>query len=119
MLSNDHPSNLRFQDNNNYGNKRDPRPKQNKKASTEETIRLEKVQIERKSFVLALKENARGRFLRITEDVGGRRDTIIVPSTGLDEFLDIVELMVEAHHEYDELKAAEANTQDPADQPGD
>ena len=40
----------------------------------ERTLRSEKVQIERKTFFLDLKENDRGRFLRITEDVGGRRD---------------------------------------------
>ncbi len=51
---------------------------------------MEKIQIERKTFVFALKENPRGRFLRITEDVNGRRDTIIIPATGLDEFLKLV-----------------------------
>lgn len=30
-----------------------------------------------------VKENANGRLLRITEDGGGHRDTIIVPATGL------------------------------------
>ena len=33
------------------------------------------VSIERKIFFLDLKENQRGRFMKITEDVGGRRDT--------------------------------------------
>ena len=52
----------------------------------ERTLRSEKVQIERKTFFLDLKENARGRFLRITEDVGGRRDRIIMPATGMEDF---------------------------------
>ena len=52
----------------------------------EDTIKSVKIQIERKTFVLALKENPRGRFLRVTEDVGGRRDTIIIPAPGLEEF---------------------------------
>ena len=56
----------------------------------EDTLKMEKIQIERKTFVFALKENPRGRFLRITEDVNGRRDTIIIPATGLDEFLKLV-----------------------------
>jgi len=60
----------------------------------EETLKTEKLQIERKSFAFALKENPRGRFLRITEDVGGRRDTIIVPATGLEEFKKLIEDMV-------------------------
>ncbi len=52
----------------------------------ERTLRSEKVQIERKTFFLDLKENERGRFLRITEDVGGRRDRIIMPATGMEDF---------------------------------
>ncbi len=50
------------------------------------TLQTQKIQIERKVFVFSLRENSRGRFLRITEDVGGRRDAIIVPAPGLDEF---------------------------------
>jgi hypothetical protein len=61
----------------------------------EETIRVEKLQVERKSFVLTLKENSRGRFLRITEDVNGRRDNIIIPTTGLAEFSDLVAAMAD------------------------
>jgi hypothetical protein len=44
--------------------------------------------------VFALKDNPRGRFLRITEDVGGRRDTIIIPATGLEEFAKVIDVMV-------------------------
>lgn len=62
----------------------------------EETIKTDKIQIERKTFVISLKENPRGRFLRITEDVGGRRDTIILPATGLGEFKRVVDEMVRA-----------------------
>src|SRR6266487_2237100 len=65
-----------------------------KSGVIEETLKTEKIQIERKSFVFALKENPRGRFLRITEDVGGRRDTIIVPATGLEEFKRLIEDML-------------------------
>ena len=49
----------------------------------EDTLKSGKVQIERKKFVIILKENPRGRLLRIIEDVGGRRDSIIIPATGL------------------------------------
>ena len=52
----------------------------------EDTLKTEMIQIERKAFVLTLKENLRGRFLRITEAVGEKRSTIIIPSTGLAEF---------------------------------
>ncbi len=71
-----------------------PRPGQN-----EETLKTEKIQIERKTFVFALKENPRGRFLRITEDVSGRRDTIIIPAPGLEDFKKILEEMVRASSE--------------------
>ncbi len=85
MISNDRPSP--------FGNRQhgSPRPPVN-----EETLRSDKVQIERKTFLFALKENPRGRFLRITEDVGGRRDTIIIPAPGLEDFKKILEDMVKA-----------------------
>lgn len=85
MISNDRPSP--------YGNRQfgSPKPPVN-----EDTLRSDKVQIERKTFVFTLKENPRGRFLRITEDVGGRRDTIIVPAPGLEDFKKILDDMVRA-----------------------
>jgi hypothetical protein len=61
--------------------------------ASEESLKTERLQIERKAFIFALKENPRGRFLRITEDVGGRRDSIIVPATGLEEFRRIIDEM--------------------------
>ena len=83
MISNDRPAG--------YGNRSYGSPKP---PINEDTLKSEKIQIERKTFVLALKENARGRFLRITEDVGGRRDTIIIPAPGLDDFKKVVDEMV-------------------------
>jgi len=74
-----------------------PRPPVN-----EDTLKSAEVQIERKNFVFTLKENPRGRFLRITEDVGGRRDTIIIPSTGLADFKKLVDEMVQASLEIPE-----------------
>ena len=71
-----------------------PRPPVN-----EETLKSDKVQIERKTFVFTLKENPRGRFLRITEDVGGRRDTIIIPAPGLEDFRKLLDEMVKASSE--------------------
>lgn len=71
-----------------------PRPPVN-----EDTLKTAEVQIERKLFVMTLKENPRGRFLRITEDVGGRRDTIIIPSTGLADFKKLVDEMVKTSDE--------------------
>lgn len=67
-----------------------------KAPSQEDTLKTEQVQVERKTFVFTLKENSRGRFLRITEGAGGRRDTIIIPAPGLEEFRKVVELMLKA-----------------------
>ncbi len=49
-------------------------------------IEARQLQIERKHFYVELRENDRGRFLRITEESHGRRNTIIIPSTGVQEF---------------------------------
>ena len=58
-------------------------------------IASEKVTIERKIFFLDLKENQRGRFLKITEDVGGRRDTIMLPAEAFRDFLEALQRLVE------------------------
>jgi len=78
----------------------------------EDTLRTEKIQIERKTFILTLKENPRGRFLRITEDVNGRRDNIIIPSTGLEEFRRLVDEMVKTSEETPPLDEVPPNIPD-------
>ena len=65
----------------------------------EDTLKSEEIQIERKAFIFTLKENPRGRFLRITEDAGGRRDTIIIPATGLEDFRKLLDGMVKSSNE--------------------
>ena len=47
--------------------------------SPDRVLASEKVVSGRKVFFLDYKENSRGRVLKITEDVNGRRDTIMVP----------------------------------------
>ena len=54
----------------------------------DDPLASEKIQVERKIFFLDLKENQRGRFLKITEDVSGRRDTIMLPASALQEFVE-------------------------------
>jgi hypothetical protein len=76
-----------------------PKYAQPRPPIAEDTLKSAEVQIERKNFAFALKENPRGRFLRITEDVGGRRDTIIIPSTGLADFKKLLDEMVKAAEE--------------------
>ncbi|MBN2506068.1 MAG: PUR family DNA/RNA-binding protein [Verrucomicrobia bacterium] len=86
MISNEHSTAARGE----YGGHRAP-----KQGVPEETLKTDRIQIERKAFLFALKENPRGRFLRITEDINGRRDSIIVPATGLEEFRKVVDDMLQ------------------------
>ena len=57
----------------------------------ENLLRSEKIQVERKWFFFDLKENQRGKFLKITEDVNGRRDTIILPAPGIADFIKVLQ----------------------------
>ncbi|HEY6110878.1 MAG TPA: DNA-binding protein [Chthoniobacterales bacterium] len=59
-------------------------------------IEARELQIERKHFYVEFRENERGRFLRITEEAHGRRNTIIVPSTGIDEFTAAIDEVIES-----------------------
>jgi hypothetical protein len=66
-----------------------PNPTAVESAASEEMdniIEAKELQIERKHFYVELRENDRGKFLRITEEAHGRRNSIIVPSTGVDDF---------------------------------
>lgn len=92
MISNERPS--PYGDNRAYGSRYNPGP--SKPPVNEDTLKTDRVQIERKTFIFTLKENPRGRFLRITEDVNGRRDNVIIPATGLDDFKKILDEMVKA-----------------------
>jgi hypothetical protein len=51
-------------------------------------LQNQSIRVERKHFTFDLRENPRGRFLRIIEEVNGRRDAIIIPLTGLEDFRD-------------------------------
>lgn len=48
------------------------------------------LQIERKFFKAQIRENERGKFLRLTEESQGRRNTVIVPSSGFGEFAQLI-----------------------------
>ena len=65
----------------------------------EDTLKSGEIQIERKFIVMLLKENPRGRFLRITEEVAGKHNSIIIPATGLADFQKLLAEMVRASDE--------------------
>ncbi len=59
-------------------------------------LHTEKLVADRKIFFLDLKENDRGRVVKITEDVRGRRDTIMVPVELLRDFIEALQRVEEA-----------------------
>ena len=83
----------------------------------EDTLKTAELQVERKIFTLTLKENPRGRFLRITEEAGTKRNTIIIPITGLDDFKRVVNEMAKAAEALPAPKPAE-DAEDPNDSIG-
>ena len=57
----------------------------------QDVLHTEKIISDRKTFFLDLKENARGRVVKITEDVSGNRDTIMVPAEILNDFIEALQ----------------------------
>jgi hypothetical protein len=94
MISNERPSPFHRQPYHQSYAQPPPRP-----FVQEDTLKSEQIQIERKSFLLTLKENPRGRFLRISEEVGGKRNSIIIPATGLKDFKKLLDEMIKASNE--------------------
>ena len=88
MISNERPSSPRQQPDS------PPKP-----LVPEYTLKSELMQIEHKSIMFTLKENPRGRYLRLTEKTGDRFSNLIIPSTGLEEFKQLLNDMVEASNE--------------------
>jgi len=62
----------------------------------ETTLLRQDILIERKEFSLSLKENPRGRFIRIVEQNGDRFASIIIPASGLKDFQTLVAQMTQA-----------------------
>lgn len=93
MISNERPSPFARRPQRPQFSSFNSQPAYAKPATQDTTIRTERLQVERKTYVIALKENDRGRFLRIVEESNGHRDMIIVPSTGLEDFNKILSEM--------------------------
>ena len=62
-------------------------------------LHSEKIVNDRKIFFLDLKENDRGRFVKITEDMRGRRDTIMLPMEAAQEFVEALKRCLETNAE--------------------
>lgn len=66
------------------------------------TIATEKICIDRKIFFIDLQENHRGRYFKVTEDVNGRRDTIIIPVEAAESFVEALQRIVQVSNELGE-----------------
>lgn len=64
-------------------------------------LAAEKITGERKCFFIDLKENDRGRVFKITEDVRGRRDTIMLPVELAQEFHDALGRLLQYEQQLD------------------
>jgi hypothetical protein len=73
--------------------------KQPQELAVDTEIFREQVQVERKTITFDLRENPRGRFLKITEDVGGRRDAVIIPAPGLADIHGVLSRVIDADTE--------------------
>ena len=73
----------------------DPQPE-----VVEFTLAKHVFEIENKTFIILLKENDRGRFLRIVETSGEFRQSLVIPASGLNDFKAIFDFMVEADQEF-------------------
>ena len=88
-----------------FSNERPSRPVwrpdgfQSKPPIQETELLRREITIERKIFCLVLKENPRGRFVRIVERNGNRADSIIIPAPGLKDFHQLFVEMVRAEKE--------------------
>ena len=109
MISNERPSPFGRRPYQGQSDLQQPRP-----VVQEDTIKSAEIQVERKTFTVTLKENPRGRFLRITEEAGSKRNTVIVPSTGLEEFQRVLNEMVAVAR----AMPAPAPTEEPGDSIG-
>ena len=96
MNSNDHPSAYGYQPSHPYRNY-PQRPPLDRPRVPEVMLKELYVQVERKLFVLELKQNERGRFLRLTEEANARHTTVIIPDSGLQELHQALGEMIAAN----------------------
>jgi hypothetical protein len=67
-----------------------------KPPTVEDILKTEVMQLECKNITINLKENRKGKFLRIIEESNGHHNHIIVPASGLTEFARILSDMIAA-----------------------
>ena len=96
MNSSDHPAAYGYQPPPHHGPS-GARPPYSQPHIPEVKLKEMFVQVEHKVFSIALKQNEKGRFLRMTEEVNERFATIIIPITGLAEVHQVLGEMIAAN----------------------
>ncbi len=61
-----------------------------KEGVKSKVLSSEKLHIENKTIFVDLKENDGGRFLQVAELSNDRRSTVVIPASGLPEFIEAV-----------------------------
>jgi hypothetical protein len=64
-------------------------------AGVETHLQRHSIRVERKHVTFELSENPRGCYLRIIEEVSGCRNAIIIPLTGIEEFRDTLNKIIQ------------------------
>lgn len=70
-----------------------------------------KMMVETKTFIFDLKENPKGKYVKISELSHGKKDTIVIPVTGIKEFktsLEEVIVEIEKRGGFNEGESAES-----------
>ena len=62
-----------------------------KRSNKSKTIYSEKLHVENKTLFVDFKENEGGKFLQIAELSNDKRSTVIIPDSGIMEFIDVVQ----------------------------
>jgi len=65
-----------------------------KESDLDKVLETKDFKVENKKFFFDLKENPKGKYLRITESSGGR-SSIVIPENGLKAFCEILQHFVE------------------------
>ncbi len=62
-----------------------------RRANKSRTIHSDKLHVENKTLFVDFKENEGGQFLQIAELSNDKRSTVIIPDSGIMEFIDVVQ----------------------------
>lgn len=63
--------------------------------ANEEKLYSDTLQVERKFYFFDLKRNSEGTFLKITEKKDDRRNSIIIPDSGIKDFIEKIKGVLE------------------------